>query len=210
MILKMTKKVLFNQLNKGLDKSVAFIEPMAVIRQRYEVAANEIRNNIFATQNLNDLETSVVNQLGVKPNRVEDQIVTWGTGDVKIGTKPRVDVPEPRPIQPKDYGTNIHFSFSPGAARGAIFTDTGEKPKTTVSHSATAKDYLSGRTLGAKEEKYGKAKEVYSIKTRVAQRGGASVNGIQAGNLSDIDLRLAREGILPILEYWIDIKLNGT
>mgnify|MGYP005746414549 CR=1 FL=1 len=184
------------------------IEPMAVLVEQYQNSANEIRNNAFANPNI--VEEQIINQLGYGPQEFEDdQIINFGPGDIKIGPKPRVDVPEPRPVPPADYSTNIHFSFSPGEARGAIFTDTGEAPQYTVSHRANAKDYLSGRTLGAKEEKYGKAKEVYTIKTRVAQRGGAAVNGIQAGNLSALDLELARQGILPLLEYWVDIKLNG-
>ena len=73
-----------------------------------------------------------------------------------------------RTIPPLNYPIILHFNFNPGTKRGALFTDTGEATSKTIEHRANAKDFLSGRTIGAKEGG-GKANEVYTVRTKVVR-----------------------------------------
>jgi hypothetical protein len=90
-----------------------------------------------------------------------------GFGDFKIDIddiKIDIDIP---PIEPINLPFKIHFTSNPSHKKGYQFTDTGAP--ITPGSQLYPKDLLSGRTIGAKDN--GKANEVYSVKTRVVNKG---------------------------------------
>ena len=74
-----------------------------------------------------------------------------------------------QPVPPLNYPIMVHLNTNPAGRRGWLYTDTGEQI-TQSTLRAKAKDFLSSRTIGAKDAN-GKAKEVYTIKTRLATKG---------------------------------------
>jgi len=92
--------------------------------------------------------------------RLEDEFDVGGSGR-------RTEASEPVP--PLNYPITVHLNTNPAGRRGWLYTDTGEKI-TQSTLRAKAKDFLSSRTIGAKDGS-GKAKEVYTIKTRLATKG---------------------------------------
>jgi len=173
-------------------------EPMQVRVDEYNRQAEEIRQQNFFNPAVDDtFNDIVVNTIGVGPRMNAGERIGRDIGviqldkEVRIGVEP--DEPKPsRPIPPKDFSTNIHFTFTPNTARGALFTDTGEKTQYTVSHRANAKDYLSGRTIGAQDSALGKANEVYRIKTRLVVVPVDKINQVA-----------------PITKYVVDITKDG-
>jgi hypothetical protein len=125
------------------------LQPMQVILDDYDFRANQITSNIFAPQDTNQLNSLVVGQLGVRP-----------TNPTPLTSQP---------VPPLNYPIMVHLNTNPAGRRGWLYTDTGAQI-TQSTLRAKAKDFLSGRTIGAKDAN-GKAKEVYTVKTRLVTKG---------------------------------------
>ena len=90
-------------------------------------------------------------------------------GGAGIIVDPGFEEPPLEPIKPSHWPLVIQLTTDPSGRGGFLYTDTGEAI-TNSTIRANSRDFLSGRTIGAKDAN-GKAKEVYTIKTTLNNRG---------------------------------------